>query len=244
MATSLNTEDTNLEVAKTIPTIVHTFVASADSRAAVDISTVIDITRLSALMKLLRVTALVLKFVDHLCRKRGDMHSPKLTATDIGRAETMWVKSVQRSSFESELQSLRGQIVDTPLQKQLNLFLDKEGIIRCQGRIDHSTVLEGSKTPILMPTRHYFTELLIMHRQNQVFHDGIREMLNLIRETHWIRRGREAVKRILRKCVVCRRYEGKAVPSPPVPQLPKDRVGDHPPFAVTGVDFAGISGSR
>ena len=29
------------------------------------------------------------------------------------------------------------------------------------------------------------------------------------------------------------------MPSPPVPQLPKDRVGDHPPFAVTGVDFAG-----
>ena len=30
------------------------------------------------------------------------------------------------------------------------------------------------------------------------------------------------------------------MPSPPVPQLPKDRVGDHPPFAVTGVDFAGL----
>ena len=68
LSTSLNTEDANLEGAKTIPTIVHTFVASADSSAAVDISTVIDITRLSALMKLLRVTALVLKFVD-LCRK-------------------------------------------------------------------------------------------------------------------------------------------------------------------------------
>ena len=115
------------------------------------------------------------------------------------------------------------------------MFLDKEGIIRCQGCIDHATAPEGSKTPILMPTRHHFTELLIMHRHNQVFHDGIRETLNLIRETHWIRR----VKRILRKCVVCRRYEGKALPSSPVPQLPKDQVGDYPPFAVTGVDFAG-----
>ena len=140
-------------VAKTTPTIVHTFVASAGSSAAVDISTVIDITRLSSLMKLLRVTALVLKFVD-LCRKQGDMHSPRLTATDIGRAETMWVKSVQRSAFESELQSLHGQSVVTLLQKQLNLCLDKEGIICCQGHIDHSTVPEGSKTPILMPTRH------------------------------------------------------------------------------------------
>ena len=137
------------------------------------------------------------------------------------------------------MQSLRGRSVVTLLQKQLNLFLDKEGIIRYQGHIDNSTVSEGSKTPILMPTRHHFTELLIMHGHNQVFHDGIRKTLNLIRETHWIRRGREAVKRILRKCVVCRRYEGKAMSSPPVLQLPKVRVGDHPPFAVTGVDFAG-----
>ena len=111
----------------------------------------------------------------------------------------MWVKSVQRSSFESELQSLRGQSVVTLLQKQLNLFLDKEGIIRCQGRIDHSTVPEGSETPILMPTCHHFTELLIMYKHNQVFYDGICETLNLILETHWIRRGREAVKRVLCK---------------------------------------------
>ena len=161
LPTSLNTEDANLEVAKTVHTIVHTFAASADSSVAVDISTVIDMTRFSALMKLLRVTALVLKFID-LCKKRCDMHNQKLTATDIVRAETMWIKSIQRASFESELQSLHGQGVVTLLQRQLNLFLDKEGIICCQGRIDHTTAPEGSKTPILMPTCHHFTELLII----------------------------------------------------------------------------------
>ena len=170
------------------------------------------------------------------CRGQGDVRDQRLTATDIERAETMWIKSVQRSSFDSELQSFGGHSVATLLQKQLNLFLDEEGVIRCQGRIDHSAVPESSKTPILMPKCHHFTELLIMHRHNQVFHDGIRETLNLIRETHWIRRGREAVKRVLRKCVICR---DKAMPTPPIPQLPQDHVGDHPPFAVICVDFAG-----
>ena len=136
-------------------------------------------------------------------------------------------------------QEVAGHSVATLLQKQLNLFLNEEGVIRCQGRIDHSTVPESNKTPILMPKRHHFTELLIMHRHNQVFHDGIHKTLNLIRETHWIRRGREAVKRVLCKCIICRRYEGKAMLTPPIPQLPQDRVEDHPPFAVTGVDFAG-----
>ena len=29
------------------------------------------------------------------------------------------------------------------------------------------------------------------------------------------------------------------MPAPPIFQLPQDHVGDHPPFAVNGVDFAG-----
>ena len=198
MPTSRNTANVDQEVAKTLPRIVNTFATFANSSTDADISKVIDITQFSALIKFLRVTAHVLKFVDY-CRGQGDVHDQKLTATDIETAETMWIKSVQQSSFDSELQSFGGHSVATLLQKHLNLFLDKEGVVRCQGRIDHSIVPESSKTPILMPKHHHFTELLIMHRHNQVFHDGIHEMFNLIRETHWIRRGREAVI-ILKSC--------------------------------------------
>ena len=147
MPTSRNTADVDQEVSKTLPRIVNTFVTIANSSTEADISRVIDITQFSALIKLLRVTALVLKFVDY-CRGKGDVRDQRLTATDIERAETMWIKSVQRSSFNSELQSFGGHSVATLLQKQLNLFLDEEGIIRCQGGIDHSTVPESNKTPI------------------------------------------------------------------------------------------------
>ena len=57
---------------------------------------------------------------------------------------------------------------------------------------------------------------------------------------NWILCGREVVKKVLRKCVICKRYEGKAVSSPPLPQLPEERVGEYPPFANTGVDFTGL----
>ena len=60
-----------------------------------------------------------------------------------------------------------------------------------------------------------------------------------MRETHWILRGREVVKKVLRKCVICKQYESKSVSSPPLPQLPEERVGEYPPFANTGIDFAG-----
>ena len=147
MPTSRNTADVDQEVSKTLPRIVNTFATFANSSTEADISRVIDITQFSAFIKLLRVTALVLKFVDY-CRGQGDVSDQRLTATDIERAETMWIKSVQRSSFNSELQSFGGHSVATLLQKQLNLFLNEEGIICCQGHIDHSTVPESNKTPI------------------------------------------------------------------------------------------------
>ena len=70
-------------------------------------------------------------------------------------------------------------------------------------------------------------------------HDGIRETLNAIRESYWIVRGREAVKQKLRKCVVCKKYEGRPYSIPLTSVLPTDRVADAPPFTNTGVDFAG-----
>ena len=66
-----------------------------------------------------------------------------------------------------------------------------------------------------------------------------RETLNAIRETHWVLKGREAVKRVIRKCTICRRHEGKPFTAPPSPGLPTDRVYEGQPFTYTRIDFAG-----
>ena len=96
-----------------------------------------------------------------------------------------------------------------------------------------------SKNPILLPTRHYFTEFLIQEKHFLVHHDGIREKLNGIRESYWIVRGREAVKQKLSKCVVCKKYEGRPYSIPLTTVLQTDQVADVPPFTNMGVDFAG-----
>ena len=59
------------------------------------------------------------------------------------------------------------------------------------------------------------TELLIRERHDHVHHNGVRETLNAIRETHWVLKGRVAVKRVIRKCTICRRYDGKPFTAPP-----------------------------
>ena len=55
----------------------------------------------------------------------------------------------------------------------------------------------------------------------------------------WIIGGRSLVKQLIRKCVVCRRFEGPPYHAPPAPPLPSFRVNEAPPFTYTAVDYAG-----
>ena len=52
-------------------------------------------------------------------------------------------------------------------------------------------------------------------------------------------RGREAVKKVIRKCVVCLKHEGLPYGTHQPGDLPNTRVSDDPPFSHVGLDFAG-----
>ncbi|XP_063411653.1 uncharacterized protein LOC134694568 [Mytilus trossulus] len=60
-----------------------------------------------------------------------------------------------------------------------------------------------------------------------------------MRQTYWIPQGRSEVKRVLRKCTICKRGEGGPYKMPLMPPLPKKRVNESAPFTYTGVDYFG-----
>jgi hypothetical protein len=127
--------------------------------------------------------------------------SGELTANELRNAEKLWVRSVQYSCFQEEHDHLFGlNTKESQLIKQLGLFADVEGIIRCRGRINQSSVPQSAKQPVLLPSKHRFTDLVILDHHAAVQHDGIRETLNSVREYYWVVRGREAVKRVTRAC--------------------------------------------
>lgn len=70
----------------------------------------------------------------------------------------------------------------------------------------------------------------------RVYHNGISETLAEVRSKFWIIKGRSLVRKIVRKCTICRRYEGAHYQVPPPPDF---RITESPPFSSTGVDFAG-----
>ena len=123
--------------------------------------------------------------------------------------------------------------------KQFNLIIDTEGLIRCQTRLPKANVNVIESAPLLIPTRSYFARLIIQESHERVFHNGIAQTLCRIRSKYWIPRLRQLVKGILRRCVICKRLEGKTYQSPPVPPLPNFRVSDSPPFSDAGLDFIG-----
>ena len=118
-------------------------------------------------------------------------------------------------------------------------MLNDQHLICCRSRLNQLDLPDDTKNPILLSTKHRFTELLMIERHNAVHHNGIPETLATVRDQYWVVKGRVIVKKIIWRCIVCRHYDGWPFPSPIVPDLPAERISHAPPFSTTGIDFAG-----
>ena len=237
--TSKDNEQAFVELIKHPPMVTHSLAGlSPSTYGSFNLENIIDPQRYSTKTKLLRVTAIVLQFIRNLRKREPRPKTLELLAEQLIQAEKMWIRCTQSSAFQPEIRQLA--IGGTnPMVKQLRLFIDTDNIVRCEGRISQSTLPESAKRPILLPSKHRFTELVIREKHDVVHHDGIKETLNCVREKYWILRGREAVKRVVTKCVTCKKFQGKPFTTPKEPPLPSSRVSDEPPFSNTGIDFAG-----
>ena len=206
----------------------------------INLKKVIVLERFGSRLRLLRVTALVIKFTKILIQKVRDQGIPEpkgLSARDLKSAEEPWVKSIQQQAFPSEYHELL--LNKKVFLKQLHLFIDDRGVIHCRGRLGRTAIPSCSNNPILLPPKHWLSTLLIRDHHQCVLHDGIRETVNSVRRTYWIIRGREVEKRVIRKCVTCLKGEEQPYPAPVPLDLPEECVSDGPPYFNTDIDFAG-----
>ena len=168
----------------------------------------------------------------------------KSSADPVEAANCYLVSLMQEEAFPLELGYLRDpkSTVDTPnLVSQLNLFLDKHGIIRSKGRIDKNIDLKYHVVnPVLMPKHHHLTKLVIYFAHCKTMHMGLQATLNFIRmHGFWVLKARQAVLNTLKDCIACKRYNARPVNYPSPSSLPASRVNLSVPFAHTGVDYTG-----
>ena len=67
----------------------------------------------------------------------------------------------------------------------------------------------------------------------------MRETLTEVRSNYWIMKGRQTVKNLLSKCIVCKKLQDKPYSLVPEPPLPDFRVLEDMAFSKIAVDFAG-----
>ena len=119
----------------------------------------------------------------------------------------------------------------------------EDGIIRCRGRLQNAPITYDARFPIFLPRDTKFTVLVVQYYHKLVLHNGVKETLNQIRSKFWIPQSSNSIKRIIRKCFLCRKYEGAPYsypsPPPPPPPLPVSRLSDNFPFKHTALNYAG-----
>ena len=125
------------------------------------------------------------------------------------------------------------------LQK-LDPVVASDGLLRVGGRLRSSvSISEQAKHPVILPKSHHVVDLIVRHMHEIHGHVGKEHVLSLIREKYWIIGGRLTVKRILRRCVVCRRIAARRGEQK-MADLPPDRItAENPPFTSVGVDLFG-----
>ena len=218
------------------------FVPTERTPPDIGLHAIISIDRYNTLGKLLAVTAYVFRFTDNsrVVQKR----SGPITADELTRARFQWVKDTQQAVYRREINNLQ-QIKTQPkaprilLVRQLRLFLDAEGFVRCGGRIHNAPLSEVTKFPYLLPAKHPLSCLIVLDIHVTLCHSGTGATITALRQTYWIPTARQYIKSILRHCVVCLRVTGKPYTAPDPPPLPHLRTQDVHPFTFTGVEFTG-----
>ena len=204
----------------------------------------ISIDRHSSLTKLLSVTAYVYRFIDNLRTQPQQRLGGPVNAEELQRVSLRWIKDAQQSIYWKEINNLQmttkqPKTARLSLFRQLRLFLDSDGLLRCGGHIHNAPVSETAKFPFLLPPKHPLSRLIILDIHIKLCHSGTNATLTGLRQSFWIPAACQYVRSILHHCVTCHKVNGRPYAAPDPPPLPQLRTQDVHPFTFTGVDFTG-----
>ena len=202
----------------------------------------IDLEKFSNLEKLFRVTAWVLRSIQNLRtgKEDEDKQFGELTVHELVESERIWIKEVESERIWIKEAQAKLRAEEKYAQFSVSLRLkEEEGILRCQGRLKNSNLEFDKRYPIILPKDHRLTELIVRKCHEDVHHSCMRATLCRLRTKYWVVRERQMVKRIVGKCVTCKRLEGKSYGGASQPDLPEFRVRQAAPFSQVGIDFAG-----
>lgn len=173
--------------------------------------------------------------------KRTAVHK-RLTVEDLDQAELAIIRFCQGKRFPEELASLRkGQ----PVKKSSHLHKLcpqlQDGVLRVGGQLSRSSMPVEEKHSIILAKDLHISEVLLRHVDQEVGHGGHNHMLSRLRERYWIAGVGPAIRRVLSRCITCRRLNALPVHQQ-MADLPHQRiVPDEPHSLVWELTALGLS---
>lgn len=144
--------------------VIHGLLASE----VVGIRSLVEVKDFSSLSRLVNTVTLVLKFCSLLRQKTSS------TATFHGD-ERRFAESLLIREAHNSLKSHKNFLM---WEKQLSIFTDDDGILRCCGRISNAPSLPYStKHPVILPGGDNLTTLYVRRAHARVLHNGVRKPL-------------------------------------------------------------------
>jgi len=130
----------------------------------------------SSFERLTRIIAYCLRFVES-CKRNKQVGN--LTVTELERAELIIARVVQCESFHQEIYCLSKKQALRKDSKLIALdpFLDEMGLIRVGGRLRHADLPEETKHPIVLPSKHHITSLILREEHLRLHHCGVEQLL-------------------------------------------------------------------
>ena len=199
---------------------------------------IIDESKFNSLNKLVTTLGYVHRFVNKLLTRIGKRDIATSSERELSTEEFKDAFDLLITNNQRKFQS--NETYFKKLSASLKVFEDKDGRLRVQGRFGQNEKLTyDERYPLILPNDYHLTKLIVMDAHEKTLHQGIEATMNMMRQRFWIPKARRTIKSILRRCVICRRYQGKPINSPPTPNLPDYRFSASRAFQHIGFDHAG-----
>lgn len=208
------------------------------------------VSRSSNWVHTLRRVPWLLRFLDWMqCRVEG-RKNPQHTADvckginqeDLEAAKRKIVILAQKCKYPAEMKSLKeGKLMRASSRLvRLKPIMKEDEVMRVGGRISLASLTADARNPMIFPNSHHVTMILIRNIHEVNGHCGAEQVLTISREQFWIVKARATIKKILRRCVHCKRQMAPKI-CQPMGQLPKVRLTPYEsPFTYCGVDYFGL----
>ncbi|XP_017494215.1 PREDICTED: uncharacterized protein LOC108382340 [Rhagoletis zephyria] len=160
----------------------------------------------------------------------------------VALGKNLLIRYIQRQHFLEEINSLtQSKPLDrSSVLRNSKCFVDKDGILRLRTRMKSGVNLSLDQVnPVILPSRCHLTELLVNYEHNRQGHPGADRTMAAIRDQYFVFGLRPYVRKLLSRCMICKRTRGKTV-NVDLGMVPSFRYDMYAtPFTNVGMDLFG-----